>query len=314
LTNETVFDLESLPARLTVLGGGPIGVELGQAFRRLGSRVTVIDDHGLLGKEDAGAARVVADQLEADGVELLLGYKAIRAEAGPTLLVEGPAGERRVTGDCLLIAVGRKPGLEGLDLEAAGIAYDTSGVKTDRSLRTTNRRVFAVGDVAGRGQFTDLAAAHAGLFIRKALFALPTNADTLVVPRVTYADPELAQVGPTEAEARRIHGDGVRVIVIPFADNDRARTEGDCRGFGKLVATASGKILGVTLVGRHAGDQIGLWSLILSRRLKLSSLTGMIAPYPTRGEISKGMAGQWFAPKLFSPATRRLVAILKHLG
>lgn len=313
LTNETVFGLEELPTRLIVLGGGPIGVELGQAFRRLGSEVVIVEHGQLLGREDRAAAAVVLKQLTDDGLELLAGHKALRVEAGPAVVVAGPDGERRIEGSHLLVAVGRAPALEGLGLAEAGIAFSDDGVTTDSSLRTTNRRVYAVGDAAGRGQFTHLAGAHAALVIRRAVFGLPINANALMVPRVTYADPELAAIGLSEAEARKVYGDGVRLEQLAFADNDRAQTEGDTRGFGKLVTTAKGKVLGVTLVGRGAGEQIHLWSLAMSSGLKLSILTGMIAPYPTRGEIGKRLAGQWYTPTLFSQHTRRLVGLLKHV-
>ncbi len=314
LTNETIFGLTEQPRRLIVLGGGPIGVELGQAFRRLGSEVVIVEAAQILGREDPGAAAVVLAQLRADGIELRPGTKAVRVEAGPVLVVEGPDGESRIEGSHLLVAVGRHPSTDGLDLDRAGIAHDASGIQTDRALRTTNRRVYAVGDVAGRGQFTHLAGAHASLVVRRAIFALPVNADALVVPRVTYCDPELAAIGLTEAEARKTHGDDLRVETFPFSENDRAQAEGDVRGFGRLITTRKGKVLGVTLVGRHAGDHIHLWALTMSAGLKLSALTGMIAPYPTRGEIGKRLAGAWYTPALFSDRTRRLVSVLKHLA
>lgn len=314
LTNESIFELKACPDHLIVLGGGPIGAELGQAFRRLGAQVTLIEADAVLGREDPDAAAVVVDQLKADGVSVLAGRKAVRVERGPTVVVSGPDGEQRIAGSHLLIALGRQASLDGLNLDVAGVVFDRAGVKTDRSLRTSNRRVFAIGDAAGRGQFTHLAGAHAGLFVRKALFAAPINADTLLVPRVTYTSPELAAVGLTEAQARAAHGDDVRVLVQPFADNDRAQAEGDVRGFAKLVASKRGKILGVTLVGAHAGDHLPLWVLTMTTGLKLSQLTGMIAPYPTRGEINKRLAGQWYTGALFSPATRRLVSILKRFG
>ena len=314
LTNERIFELTKLPEHLIVLGGGPIGVELGQAFRRLGSQVTLIEASAILGREEPEAAGAVIEQLIADGVTLLPGHKAVRVEAGPVVLVEGPEGEKRIAGSHLLVAVGRTPSIEALNLEAAGVVFDRAGIKTDKSLRTSNPRVFAIGDVAGRGQFTHLAGAHAGLFVRKALFAAPINADALIVPRVTYCSPELASVGLTEAQARAAHGEDIRVLVQPFADNDRAQAEGDIRGFGKLITSKGGKILGVTLVGAHAGDHLPLWVLTMTAGLKLSTLTGMIAPYPTRGEINKRLAGQWFTGALFSPATRRLVSVLKRIG
>jgi len=311
LTNETVFQLAALPEKLIVLGGGPIGIELGQAFARLGAAVTIVEAGAPLGREDPAAAAIVLEQLRKDGVEIIAGRKVLRVESGPVLVLDG--GER-IAGSHLLVAAGRTAALDGLDLDKAGIERTGGGVKTDRALRTTNRRVYAVGDAAGRGQFTHLAGAHAGLVVRRAIFGLRVNADALAVPRVTYADPEIAAIGLGEAEARRIHGDTVRVEVFPFAENDRAQAEGDTRGFGKLVTTRRGKVLGVTLVGRNAGDHIHVWSLALSAGLKLSKLTGMIAPYPTRGEISKRLAGQWYAPALFSPMTRRLVAVLKRLA
>jgi pyruvate/2-oxoglutarate dehydrogenase complex dihydrolipoamide dehydrogenase (E3) component len=314
LTNERIFELTKLPEHLIVLGGGPIGVELGQAFRRLGSQVTIIEASAILGREEPEAAAVVVEQLTADGVTLLPGHKAVRVESGPVVVVEGPEGEKRIPGSHLLVAVGRTPSIEALNLEAAGVAFDRAGIKTNKSLRTSNKRVFAIGDVAGRGQFTHLAGAHAGLFVRKALFAAPINADALVVPRVTYCSPELASVGLTEAQARAEHGDEIKVLVQPFADNDRAQAEGDIRGFGKLITSKGGKILGVTLVGAHAGDHLPLWVLTMTAGLKLSTLTGMIAPYPTRGEINKRLAGQWYTGALFSPATRRLVSVLKRIG
>ncbi|WP_419256015.1 dihydrolipoyl dehydrogenase family protein (plasmid) [Caulobacter sp. ErkDOM-YI] len=314
LTNESIFELKARPDHLIVLGGGPIGVELGQAFRRLGAEVTLIEAEAILGRDDPAAAAVVIEQLRADGLTLLPGHRAVRVEAGPTVIVSGPDGERRIEGSHLLVALGRKASLDSLNLEAAGVVFDRAGVKTDRSLRTSNRRVFAIGDAAGRGQFTHLAGAHAGLFVRKALFAAPINADALVVPRVTYSNPELAAVGLTEAQAREAHGDDVRVLVQPFADNDRAQAEGDIRGFAKLIASRRGKVLGVTLVGAHAGDHLPLWVLTMTAGLKLSQLTGMIASYPTRGEINKRLAGQWFTGALFSPATRRLVSVLKRFG
>jgi pyruvate/2-oxoglutarate dehydrogenase complex dihydrolipoamide dehydrogenase (E3) component len=310
LTNETIFELAERPRRLIVLGGGPIGVELGQAFRRLGSEVVIVEAADILGREDPEAAEVVLAQLRP-------GAKVVRVESGadgPVLVVSGPGGETQIAGSHLLIAVGRQPSTGGLDLEKAGIEYDSKGIRTDRSLRSSNRRVYAVGDVAGRGQFTHLAGAHASLFVRRAIFALPVDADALAVPRVTYCDPELAAIGLSEAEARKVHGRDVRVETFPFDENDRALAEGDVRGFGKLVTTRKGKVLGVTLVGRHAGDHIHVWSLALASKLKLSALTGMIAPYPTRGEIGKRLAGKWYTPALFSDRTRRLVSLLKRLA
>ena len=314
LTNETIFSLTDRPERLIVLGGGAIGVELGQAFRRLGSEVVLVEAATLLGREDSDAAEVVLHQLRADGVEIMEGYRAIRVERGPTVVLQKNDEEVRIAGSHLLVAVGRRPSLDGLDLERAEVKTDRNGIVTNRSLRSSNPRVFAVGDAAGRGQFTHLAGAHAALFVRRAVFGLPVNADALQIPRVTYADPELASIGLSEAAARVQYGDDVRVEVFPFSENDRAVAETDTRGFGKLITTRKGKVLGVTMVGRHAGDHIHIWSLVMSAGLRLSQLTGMIAPYPTRGEVSKRLAGQWYTPALFSARTRALVSILKRFA
>jgi pyruvate/2-oxoglutarate dehydrogenase complex dihydrolipoamide dehydrogenase (E3) component len=313
LTNETIFELTELPRKLLVIGGGPIGVELGQAFRRLGSEVVIVEGEAILGREDQQAAAVVVEQLRSDGIELLANHRVLRAEPPSTIVVEHQGVSRAIDCTHLLIATGRKPSLDGLDLGCAGIDYNDQGIATDRRLRSSNSRVYAVGDAAGRGQFTHLAGAHAGLVIRHALFRLPVDADALVVPRVTYSDPELASIGLTEAAARVKHGDAVRVERFDFSDNDRARTEGDVRGFGTLVATAGGKILGVTLVGRHAGDHIHLWALAMSSGLKLRQVAGMIAPYPTRGEIGKRLASQFYTDALFSSRTRSLVKFLTWL-
>jgi pyruvate/2-oxoglutarate dehydrogenase complex dihydrolipoamide dehydrogenase (E3) component len=297
LTNETVFDLKALPKTLLVIGGGPIGLELGQAFARLGSKVTILEADRALAREDPDLAAVVLEQLKLDGVALRENARIKTVERGP-----------------VLVATGRAPNVEGLNLEAAGIAYDKTGIRTDRSLRTTNRRVFAIGDVTGRPAFTHAAGAHAALFVRRALFASPVNVEKLVVPRVTFTDPELAVVGLTETEARARHGESIRVITQSFEHNDRAQAEADTRGFGKLITDRKGAILGAAIVGKDAGDLIQPFVLAMSAGVKLSKLAGYIAPYPTRGEIVKRLAGQWYSPILFSPRTRRLVSLLKRLA
>lgn len=311
LTNESVFRLTELPRRLIILGGGPIGCELGQAFRRLGAEVAIVEARDFLPHDDRDLVAPVLSQLEADGVELVRGLEVERIAATPggVALI---AGDRRVEGSHLLVAAGREPVLDGLDLERAGVARDDRGVVTDRHLRSTNRRVFAVGDAAGREAFTHVAGQHAALFIRKALFAQPVDADAMVIPRVTYTDPEVAAVGESEAAARRRLGDTVKVLTVPFGGNDRAVAEGDVRGFGKLVLDRKGRLLGVGLVGAHAGELIHPWIIAMTSGLKLRDVTGFIAPYPTRGEIHKRLASAWFTPILFSDRTRLLVRLLKR--
>lgn len=314
LTNETVFGLSELPAHLIVLGGGPIGLELGQAFRGLGAEVTIIEPGVPMGREDPEAAALVVGQLRAEGVDLKIGCSVKRLDPGPVVVLDTPNGEAHVSGTHLLLAVGRAPSIEGLDLHVGQVAFDERGIKTDDSLRTSNPRVYAIGDVAGRGQFTHLAGAHAGLLVRRLLFAMPVNAAKLVVPRATYTSPEVASVGLSETDARAAHGNNIRVERVEFSGNDRALAEGDTLGFGKLVTDRKGRILGATLVGAHAGEQIQLWTLAMTAGVKLSQVAGMIAPYPTRGEINKRMAGQWFTPTLFSPISRLAVSLLKRLA
>jgi pyruvate/2-oxoglutarate dehydrogenase complex dihydrolipoamide dehydrogenase (E3) component len=312
LTNETVFDLTECPRHLLVLGGGPIGIELAQAFRRLGAAVTVVERGAILPKDEPEAVAVVRDALRADGVDLrenaaVVGVEA--ADGGVALRLEG--GEP-VAGSHLLVAVGRTPNLEGLGLAAAGIEWTPRGITVDSGLRTTNRRVLAIGDVTGGKMFTHVAAYHAGIAIRRAVFGLPAKVDDRALPWATYTDPELAQVGLTEAAARQ-GGHAVRVLTEPFADNDRARAEGATAGLIKVVLDRRGRILGACIVGAHAGDLIGLWGLAIAQRLKIGAIAGSIAPYPTLGEISKRAAGGFYTPTLFGPRTRWAVGLIQRL-
>ncbi|MDF2234492.1 FAD-dependent oxidoreductase [Albimonas sp. CAU 1670] len=313
LTNESLFEPRPRPDRLLILGGGPIGMEMALAHRRLGCAVTVIEAGRALGRDDPEAAAVVLDALRAEGVEILERTPVARAEttpAGVALIDEAGA---RHEGDALLVAAGRRPNLDRLDLAAAGIEAGPAGVRVDRGLRSANRRVYAIGDAAGGPQFTHVAGWHGGLIVRSALFRLPIRTDRAPIPRVTYTDPELAQVGLTEAEAREAHGGRLEVLREDFAKNDRAVTEGATDGFLKLMAV-KGRPVGVTLVGPGAGDLIQPWVLAMSAGLKLTAITGMIAPYPTRGEISKRAAGAYFTPRLFgSPWPKRIVRWLAKL-
>ncbi|SFJ11630.1 dihydrolipoyl dehydrogenase family protein [Albimonas pacifica] len=313
LTNETLFDPRPRPGRLLILGGGPIGIEMALAHRRLGCAVTVIEAGRALGREDPEAAALVLTSLRAAGVEILEDAPVARAETtgtGVALIAEDGA---RHEGDALLVAAGRRPNLDRLDLAKAGIEAGPAGVRVDRGLRSTNRRVYAIGDAAGGPQFTHVAGWHGGLVVRSALFRLPIRTDRTPIPRVTYASPELAQAGLTEAEARDAHGDRLEVIRETFSGNDRAVTEGATEGFLKLMAV-KGRPVGVTLVGPGAGDLIQPWVLAMSAGLKLTAITSMIAPYPTRGEISKRAAGAYFTPRLFgSPWPKRIVRLLSKL-
>jgi pyruvate/2-oxoglutarate dehydrogenase complex dihydrolipoamide dehydrogenase (E3) component len=318
LTNENVFDLDRLPAHLLVLGGGPIGCELAQAFRRLGAKVTMVEMARLLPKDDPELVAVLRRALIEDGIALHEGRKVVRVEpssAGIALTIEGEnggGGDRRLEGSHLLICAGRKPGVADLGLEAAGIAFSEKGVQVDARLRTTNRRVYAAGDVIGGPQFTHLAAYHAGIVIRNALFRLPAKADISALPWVTYTDPELAHVGLSEAAARA--QGPVRLLRWPLAENDRAQGEHLEHGSIKIVTTPAGRILGADIVAPGAGEMIHFWTLAVKQRLKIGAVAGMIAPYPTLSEIGKRAAGNFFLPKLFSDRSRGLVRLLARLG
>jgi pyruvate/2-oxoglutarate dehydrogenase complex dihydrolipoamide dehydrogenase (E3) component len=228
------------------------------------------------------------------------------------------ADGRRIAGSHLLVAVGRRPNLEGLELEAGGVLASPAGIVTDRGLRSvSNRRVFAAGDIAdpagiGPRAFTHVGSYHAGIIVRRVLFRLPARLDYAALPRVTYTDPELAQVGMTEAEARSA-GVSVSVLRWPLADNDRAVAEGDLTGLVKLVV-ARGRVVGAGILAPSAGEMIGTWTLAIAERTRMSRLAGMIVPYPTRAEAAKRAAGSLFAPKLFSARTRQVVRWLQRLG
>ena len=311
LTNETVFDLAELPRRLLILGGGPIGCELGQAFRRLGAAVDIVDQGPILPRDDPELTAVVRERLLAEGVRLHEGVQVVRAEAGPALVLGGAA--EPLQGSHLLVAAGRKPVVEDLGLDAAGVAVDAKGIKVDARLRTTNARVYALGDVSGGPQFTHAAGYQAGIVIRNALFRLPARASTRAMPHVTFTDPELAAVGLSEAEARRRNLPH-EVVRWPFSENDRARAERATAGMVKVVAGRRGRVLGAAIVGAHAGELILPWILAVERGLKLSALAGVVVPYPTLSEASKRAAGAYYAPRLFSDRTRWLVRQLRRLG
>jgi pyruvate/2-oxoglutarate dehydrogenase complex dihydrolipoamide dehydrogenase (E3) component len=317
LTNESVFDLAEAPRRLLVLGGGPIGCELGQAHRRLGSEVVVLEARALCGREDPELVEVLRQRLRAEGVELREGASVVAARrAGDDValrVARADGGEEEIEGSHLLVAAGRRPRLDDLGLERAGIEHDARGIRVDAGLRTTNRRVHAIGDAAGGAQFTHLAGHHAGIFVRRALFRLPARADAAAIPRVTYTDPEIAWVGMTEEEAR-MAGHAPRILRAPFSANDRARAERDEEGLVKVVAGARGRILGAGIAGARAGDLLQPWILAIAKRLSLRDMAGLVLPYPTRGEASKRAASSYFADALFSPRTRRLVRWLSRLG
>ncbi|MEQ8297869.1 MAG: FAD-dependent oxidoreductase [Nitratireductor sp.] len=317
LTNETIFDLTRRPSRLIVIGGGPIGIELAQAHRRLGSEVTVVEALSALGKDDPEAVAPVLERLRGEGVVIRENTAVARVErrgkTGVRVFVETQDGLEPIDGSHLLVATGRAANVDGLGLDEAGISHDKKGVKVDAKLRTANRRVYAIGDVAGGLQFTHVAGYHAGLVIRALLFRLPARENRAILPRVTYTDPELAQIGMTEAEAIEAGG-GVRVLRWPYAENDRALAERQTAGFIKLMADRRGRLLGVTIVGANAGEMINLWALVLSKELRLRDVAAYVPAYPTMSEIGKRAAITYFSGAARKPMVRRLIAFLRLFG
>jgi pyruvate/2-oxoglutarate dehydrogenase complex dihydrolipoamide dehydrogenase (E3) component len=309
LTNETVFSLTELPRRLIVIGAGPVGCEMAQAFRRFGSEVALVS-HGprLLRREDVDAAAVLATQFEREGIRMALGARILRIERrgeSKVVVYEGQSPGGELAGDEILVAVGRTPNLDGLGLEAAGVEFDTSGVKVDDRLRTANHRVYAAGDVCSRYKFTHAADAMARIVLQNALFFGRKKASALVLPWCTYTDPEVAHVGLYEKEAREL-GLDVTTLTVPLEEIDRAILDGDEEGFARVhVEVKSGRVLGATLVASHAGEMIGEMSLAITAGLSLATVGRTIHPYPTQAEIWKRLADAWNRARL-TPRVRGL--------
>ncbi|MEM9287812.1 MAG: FAD-dependent oxidoreductase [Pseudomonadota bacterium] len=314
LTNETLWALEELPTHLVIIGGGAIGCEMAQAFRRLGAQVTVFEQGNLLGRVDPAATEVLRQRLIQEGVvlhETTTVTKVTHPQEGAFSLVyekDGTQGEG--TASHLLVAAGRVVTTDALNLPAAGVEVDAKGIRVDQSLKTTNKRIFAVGDCNGQYQLTHAAGHEGGQFIKAGVLKLPGAISRAGMPHVTYTDPEIAQVGMTEAQAREVHGDSILVFSEDFAENDRAVAEGKTEGFAKVILKSNGQVLGATIAGAHAGELIHLWSLAISKRLKPGGLSGFIAPYPTYGEINKALINKYFQDKLFSPTVRFVVKLL----
>ena len=306
-TNESIFDNVVMPKHLIIIGGGPIGMEMAQAHRRLGSAVTVIEAFEPLAKDDPELTGVVLEGLRAEGINILARtpiQKISQSKSGITVEI---AGQRPIAGSHLLVAAGRIANVDGLNLEAAGVACTAKGITVDRGLRSSQRNIYAIGDVAGGLQFTHVAGYHAGLVIRNALFRLPVRNRTDIIPHVTFTDPELAQVGLTEAEALRHYGSAVTVLRWPFKDNDRAQAEGKTAGLVKAVIGRRGKILGVGIAGAQAGEIIQPWVLAMTGGLKIKSMASMVAPYPTLGEINRRVAVNYFSGLASNRLVRRVI-------
>lgn len=311
-TNENIFDNKEKVEHLIVVGGGPIGIELAQAHRRLGAKVTVMEVAKLLMKDDPELTSIVINHLSNEGITFYEGGRNLRlekADAGIAISCEMGEETQCVTGSHLLIATGRKANVNGLNLEAAGIQYSPRGIEVDARLRSSNKRVFAIGDVTGPYQFTHMAAYQAGIIIRNILFKIPAKVDYSAVPWVTYTDPELAHVGLSEADAKT-QAKEVRILRWSFAENDRAQAEKRTEGLVKVVTSPKGHILGASIVGLHAGELIQPWILAVSQRMKIGAMASMIAPYPTLAEVNKRIAGSFYTEKLFSAGIKKIVRFL----
>jgi len=314
-TNETIFSLTALPPRLAVIGAGPIGCELAQAFARFGSRVTVLEQTDrLLLRDEPDAARLVQASLERDGVQFVFRAAINKVETRgqeKILHVTAAGGMPPLTVDAILAGAGRRPNIEGLGLEQAGVAFTPTGVSVNSLLQTSNRRIYAAGDVCSAEKFTHAADAQAQIIIQNALFPHPfglgyATADSLVIPRCTYTEPELAQVGLTEADARS-QGIEIRSYTVPLHDVDRARLDGEEDGLVRLHVKKGGDaIVGATIVAAHAGELISQITLAMMHGLGLGAITGTIYPYPTQAEAVKKAATLW-RKTLLTERTRRLL-------
>lgn len=311
-TNETIFDLRDQPEHLIIIGGGPIGMEMAQAHVRLGSKVTVLEEAKALGKDDPELAAIALERLRAEGIDIIEGALAEKIEGSAGKITIHTKDGQTFQGSHLLMAVGRTPNVDKLDLEKAGIDYDRSGLKVDASLRTTNKRVYGVGDVASKLQFTHVAGYQAGVLVRQIVLGMPAKNREDHIPWVTYTDPEIAQVGLTEAQAREQYGEKLFVARYAFHENDRLIAEGKTTGLIKVMVV-KGKPIGASIVGAQAGELIGMWAMAIANGLKMSAIANTVLPYPTVSEVNKRAASAYFTPKLFeNPWVKRIVGLVQR--
>lgn len=316
LTPETLFDLAECPRHLIVLGDETTGLELAQAFRRLGAEVTVVAEAEPLAGEDAECAAIVRDALAREGVAFRTGVtvNAVRRTLSRVQVdIAGEGGPQTVEGSHLLITTGRRPNVEALDLDKAGVRYSPAGIAVDRGLRTSRGHIYAIGDVTAGPKLSHLAHHQAGLVVRQALFRMAPGADRQAVPRLVATDPELAQVGPLEDEARARAGT-IRVLRAPYRENDRAQACGATAGHIKIVTDRRGAVLGATIVGPGARENIAAWTLAINQNLNIEALAGVMVPYPSYAEVGKRAARTYFSRGLTSPLVRRIIGWLRRFG
>lgn len=314
-TNETIFSLNQLPQHLLIIGGGPIGCELAQAFAMLGSKVTLLEGLSILSQDDPEAVDIVRQSLINTDVSLLEHIKItqIKYSKNGNIIIEGEQNDlkRSFEGTHLLIATGRKPNIAGLNCELAGIQLHSKGILVNKRLRTSNKAIYAIGDVTGTLQFTHIANAHAGVVLKNIAFKLPAKFQDPAIPYVTYTEPELAQVGKSESFCKTM-GIEHSVIKLNYDSNDRAQTDQQIQGFIKVITTSKGTILGATIVGHQAGELLLPWTIAIREGKTLRSFTDAIVAYPTLSELSKRIAGQFYSPKLFSSKVKKLIKFLSY--
>ncbi|TCN36263.1 dihydrolipoyl dehydrogenase family protein [Sinorhizobium americanum] len=316
LTNESLFDVTPLPPHLVIIGAGPFGLEMAQAHCRLGARVTIVESAGALSKEDPELKAIVLDAVRAEGTALheRTDIRSVERDGdGMRLHCVGENAAFDIDGSDLLLATGRTANHAALNLGAAGIRHDAQRIFVGADLRTSNRRVYVIGDAAGGLQFTHAANYHARLVLQQILFRLPTREIRDIVPRVTFTDPEIAQVGPTEEEARASFG-AIDVVRWDLAGNDRSRTDGLGRGMVKVVVGRGGRILGAGIAGAGAGEMINLWAFAIANRLTLKNFRDYVAPYPTLSEIGKQAAISYYSPMAQNRFVRSAIRMLRRFG
>ncbi len=312
LTHRDIFSLPALPPRLVVLGGGPVGLEMAQAFRRLGSEVTVVERlPQVLPGEDPEIAHALREILQREGIVIHASTTAERVRRQNGVRIVECSGGLRLAADQILVAVGRRANVTDLGLEAAGVTYSEHGISVDSRLRTSRKHIYAVGDVCGPFPFTHMAEYQAGIVISNAVFRFPKKVDYRVVPWVTFTDPELARAGLTEAQAKE-KGISPTMLRFSFGDIDRALTENETDGMIKLV-TRKGRIVGATILGPHAGELLHEIVLAMQAKIKIGHISGAIHAYPTLSQIHRRAVNTAYAPTLFSPRVKRLVRWINRL-
>jgi pyruvate/2-oxoglutarate dehydrogenase complex dihydrolipoamide dehydrogenase (E3) component len=318
LTNENIFDLTTLPDHLIIVGGGPIGCEMAQSFRHLGAEVSLLSMGSIMEHDDPDIVDVARQKLMADGIQLYEGSQTqeiIKEGIGVAVKAKTSDGEDvTLKGSHLLIATGRRAAIDKLNLDKANVQTDRRGIMVDAGMRTSNKKIFAIGDATNTFQFTHIAGYQAGIVIQRALFKMPAKANYDALPWVTYTDPEVANVGMNETMATKKLGVGnFEVLKWDYAENDRARAERSTEGFVKVIIKPNGKILGATIVGKGAGELLMTWSLAISKGLKVKDVAQLIVAYPTVSEINKRVAGSYFTPKIFSPKVKKIVGFIAKI-